>query len=301
MRDVARGPLVRRAVSMASRFATWACATVIVVRAASAAPPEQSVVLKRASESINRYCSSLTNIVAEEKYNQKVVTTSGSTITRTLISDFLFVWVPKDASWVEFRDVYEVDGKPVRDREHRLEALFLKPDGERSALTRKIRDESARYNIGDLSRTLNVPTLILRALMPAHLGRFRFTQDGEEQLNGVKTVVLRFEEVSGPTIVRDPAENKELFSSGKFWIEPETGQVVKSEMVVVIGFRGMFMRARISVEYEPVEEIGIWAPAVMEESYNQSGNTTRFRSITGRAEYSNFRKFSVEVTQEVGG
>ena len=46
---------------------------------------------------------------------------------RTLRSDFLLVRYPEDTHWQAFRDVAEVDGKPVRDHDARLTKLFLEP------------------------------------------------------------------------------------------------------------------------------------------------------------------------------
>ena len=49
---------------------------------------------------------------------------------RTLRSDILFMQDDR-FGWVEFRDVAERDGFPVRDREERLLALFSKPNADR--------------------------------------------------------------------------------------------------------------------------------------------------------------------------
>jgi hypothetical protein len=52
--------------------------------------------------------------------------------------------------WVEFRDVFEVDGKPVRDRDQRIVNLFMRPTNGAIAQGRRIADESARFNISPL-------------------------------------------------------------------------------------------------------------------------------------------------------
>ena len=46
-----------------------------------------------------------------------------------LRSDLLLVKTEADEGWVSFRDVYDVDGAPVRDRDDRLKKLFLEPSG----------------------------------------------------------------------------------------------------------------------------------------------------------------------------
>lgn len=276
-----------------------ALALAVAAGASPAAPPSLEVLLKRAAETSLRYCDQLTNIVAEEHYTQRIIYSNGTPgMRRALVSDFLFVWIPKERSWVEFRDVYRVDGTLVRDRQQRLEELFLKPESERLTVTKEIRDESARYNIGGITRNINVPTMALRALMPSEQGRFHFWQDGGCEINGVRTTILRFEELSSPTLVRDSAAKQDILSTGAFWIEPETGQVVRSEMAVV-GIRER-MRGRITVEYKFVREIGTWAPVAMREDYDQPVPPSQ-HGVIGLATYDNFRRFRVDVEDALEG
>src|SRR6185295_13941168 len=97
----------------------------------------------------------------EERYEQETSSTSirvsqtGS--RRELKSDFLLVQPTPTGEWIPFRDVFEVDGAPVRDRQQRLAALFLKPSTDALERANAIADESARYNLGfrDMKRTIN--------------------------------------------------------------------------------------------------------------------------------------------------
>ena len=56
-----------------------------------------------------------------------------------------------------FRDVFEVDGAPVRDRAERLATAVSRTVAVDRRADRKILDESARYNIGDIRRNVNTP------------------------------------------------------------------------------------------------------------------------------------------------
>ena len=78
-----------------------------------------------------------------------------------LVSDFLLVQVPGEG-WTPFRDVFERNGQKLRDREERLAKLFLN-GASRSSFdqARQIMLEGARYNIGTIERTINLPTLPL--------------------------------------------------------------------------------------------------------------------------------------------
>src|SRR5437588_5579928 len=79
---------------------------------------------------------------------------------RDLRSDFLLVKSPDTAALVPFRDVIEVDGVPVRDREARLAKLFLSEHGGGAMEhAEKIGAEGARYNLGNMRSTLGNPVL----------------------------------------------------------------------------------------------------------------------------------------------
>ena len=131
-----------------------------------------------------------------------------------LVSDFLLVQVPGQG-WLPFRDVFERDGKQVRNREERLAALFL--SGSRSALdqARAIMDEGARYNIGNVSRNINVPTLPLPFLTSLHKGRFAFKIGKRE--DGDPGEVIEFRETARPTFVTTAAIATCLSTGGSGW------------------------------------------------------------------------------------
>ena len=63
---------------------------------------------------------------------------------RDLKSDVLLVRAPAGDRWIQFRDVFEVDGKPLRDRDDRLTRLFLKPSASAQKQVEDITAESAR-------------------------------------------------------------------------------------------------------------------------------------------------------------
>ena len=70
--------------------------------------------------------------------------------------------------------MFERDGKPVRDREQRLAAIFLKGGRDAFEQARAVMDEGARYNIGNINRNINTPTLPLAFLTERHRRRFEF-------------------------------------------------------------------------------------------------------------------------------
>src|SRR5207247_4337301 len=108
-------------------------------------------------------------------------------------------------------------GRPVRDREERLTKLFLDRGLSSAERVRQIRAESARYNIGRIGRTMNVPVLPLAVLALPSQPRFRFTVDdmghglARDANNGLPSTpnfrvtaqvwTVKFEAQDGPTLV----------------------------------------------------------------------------------------------------
>ena len=94
---------------------------------------------------------------------------------------------------------------------------------------------------------------------------------------------LEFKERATPTIIR--SADADLPATGRFWIDPVSGRVLKSELTVA----DRSWTGRITVTYEAVPKLTVWAPILMTEEY------TGPETIFGRATYPNFRQFSVSV------
>src|ERR1700681_3819926 len=118
-----------------------------------------ALLLGRGGWYVADFIKKFANVVAEETYIQDsrvplqsamLIGRPGSAArNRTLKADFLLVSVSSAQNWVPFRDVFEVDGEPVRDRDSRLARLFLKPSDSSLEQVLRIQDESARYNLGN--------------------------------------------------------------------------------------------------------------------------------------------------------
>ena len=105
--------------------------------------PSLATVLARAGEYVLHFERDLSNVVAEERYTQDVRRGVLVRVHRDLKSDLLVVRL--DDGYVQFRDVFEVDGRPVRNRNDRLQKLFLQPSKSSIDEARRIMTESARY------------------------------------------------------------------------------------------------------------------------------------------------------------
>ena len=194
-----------------------------------------------------------------------------------------------------FRDVYEVNGQEVRDRDARLEELFMNPDRSTLERAEAIRQESARFNLGPTYRDVNVPTLALVMLHPQHQGRFRWERKGTREFFGRTAIELRGVETESPSLVRE-LDGSDVTAEVRFWIEEETGRVLRTEASYRLVRRKGRPSARcwINTQYRPESTLALWVPEEMYERYEHE----RRGHVEARARYTNLRRFQVETSEE---
>lgn len=248
-------------------------------------------VLERAAAYTAKFVNVFSNLVVTERYTQEIKSvnlarrppSSGS--RRELVSDFLLLHVGGPLEWRPYRDVYLVDGRPVRDRDERLMRLFTAPAATRVEQAARIARESARYNIGLTERTANTPVLSLLFLQEHVQSRFAFKVASRKS----NEVSLDYREEVRPTIIRGiraNGEDTDISASGQFTIEPDTGRVLRTRLVLA-SFR---MRTALTTTYRPDDRFGIAVPAEMREEIELERTL-----IAGRATYEDFRQFKVET------
>lgn len=217
-------------------------------------------------------------MVAEERYVQE---TTFPRRRRELKSDFLLVKPPGSDDWLQFRDVFEVDGMPVRDRDQRLARLFLEQPKDAIARAEEVMRDGARFNLQDVG-TLSVPLLAVAYLQPRYIDRFRFTVGPIDKGVGPGVRLVQFSEWARPTILRRFAANADLPARGRLWIEEGTGRVVKTEL------RAAEAEVVTTFDMDPALQIAV--PVEMRDRY-----TYRSYEFTGVATYGRFRRFDVRT------
>jgi hypothetical protein len=279
---------------MTNLFVTGAL-TLALASSVLHAQSEVGAILDRAGAYVDQFQRRFGSMVTEERYEQSVQDSIplGARARPqwervTLVSDFLLVQVPGEG-WLPFRDVFERNGQKLRDREERLAQLFLNGSSRSSfEQARQIMLEGARYNIGSIERTINVPTLPLLYLTPAHRDRFTFELGKRDAQDGT---AVEFREVRGPTYISDRT-GKAMPSTGRFWLDEATGAVRRTELDVV----DPLVEAHIKVNYRLDDGLALWVPVRMEERYRNRSNASEVRGV---ATYSRFRKFQVNTSEEL--
>lgn len=256
--------------------------------------PQTAVVLDRVSEYATRFIEQFTHVVAEEQYVQDSHAADGVDAVGTAVfdapqhtelrSDFLFVGFDPNSDWLTFRDVYSVNGRPIRNRTDRLTQLFLTPTKNAIARARQISREGYRYNLGSPDRTVANPVLALGLLQQRYRSRFEFRLDGSDSVLGSETSILKFKERVTPTVLRTLSDH-DVMTSGRIWIDTASGRITQTELDTSVGDRIMTM-------------FGYDAQLKMDVPTEMRDITWfHHRPITGTAHYSQFRRFTVATDE----
>ncbi len=274
--------------SLALGVTALVVSVVVAAGTAEAQSPSMEVVVARMSAYLVDYESKAFELVADEQYDQWIRRRSGyggATVQRRKInSTYFLIRLPNGQPWYGFRDVMSVDGRivprPQRSMADLLSERTIDAVEEALAMTRG----NAKYNIGGVYRTLNVPLQTLE-LFARYQKRFDYSDAGREKVKGQEAVVLGFREREFPSVVSD-GFGGDILSSGRLWVHPETGAVLRTEL----SFSGpavMTMKeAVIRVDYERDARLQLLVPRQMEETYGLD-----IEVVHGRATYRNFRRF----------
>jgi formylglycine-generating enzyme required for sulfatase activity len=282
----------------------------LVVSGQQAERVSLAVLLDRAGWYLDSFIEEFENVVAEEIYTQDASSPLPSFMPtgrnavplppsiaeamrarhRDLRSDYLLVKSPDTSALVPFRDVLEVDGVAVRDRETRLAKLFLGSHTDAMAQAAQLANEGARYNLGNMHSTLGNPILGLGVLQKSYQPRFQFSLVKEDKTIGPGVWMVDYKETSMPAMIHGEA-GRDLFAHGRLWIDAPSGRVVKTELRV----EQPAVRAVITTSFQVEERSGIAVPTEMREQYT-FGNGNHVYSV---ATYGHFRRFDVSANEEL--
>lgn len=289
---VLRRPLVAAAIA-----AVMVVVSAWTVPLVAQTPNTTEALLKVAGDHLARFRRDIAGIVLEEDYLQQA--RAQVVMARKLRSD-LAVMADTEQGWIEFRDVFEVDGKPVRDRQDRVVSLFASPSQNTLDQARRIVGEGARFNLVPVGlsfdRTINLPMASLMFLRSGNQSRSHFRRDGGDSIAGHRVAVLRFNETSRPRLIGSPDN---AAAQGTFWILPDTGEVARTELIIRSRRGTTEIVATIRVDYAEDAKQQLWLPRQMEEEYVITDAVGQpAAEIFGRAIYSNIRKFNVVVEEK---
>lgn len=234
-----------------------------------------ATVLASVASGLAQYETASASVVAEEDYLQQfraplgvgMNATPARALTRRLKSDVLVLTDPSYGCFT-LRDVFEVDGRSISDRDQRLERLFLTPTADVRQQAEAIANESARFNLNvsgvSMNRSINDPMAASLFLRAQSQHRSTFAIDREETSDGGPAVVLSFVEQAWPRLVRSP-DNVPM--RGSAWIEASSGRVARTTLSFALGTAETHTAVSIDVKYGEEPRNKRWVPISMDEQY----------------------------------
>ncbi len=275
-------------------FIRLVAACVFFGSAQSAAQPAVSLeqLLERMGAYLRHYETQLSSIVADERFEQRVVYTrayrNGQPVTgdtrQRMDSEIGFIRLPGGVDWLGFRDVLKINGKPLRDHKTPMAELLASTKDVMSQ-ARAIADASAAHNLG-VPRSTNVPTAALEIIHPRNYDAHKFELRGDDSIRKTRVAVIGFNETRRPPLVRSNIGGQELISRGRIWIEPQSGTIWRVEWIYAppVG-----SPSSLRVDFAMNDALGIMVPVEMREAFPAIGGLNARGD--GVAFYDNFRRF----------
>jgi hypothetical protein len=266
----------------------------LAVAPATQSTPDVVDVLERTGTYLDRFIERFTNVVAEERYVQEVNARvrlgrpEAGGQRRDSRADFLLVRPQESSEWLPFRDVFEVDGAAVRDRDERLIRLFLKPWTTAIEQANQIAADSSRYNLGPLTRTFNNPVLALAILQVEHRSRLRCSLDKRDAATGPNVWIVECVETGRPTFIRG-LKDRDIPARCRYWVNVESGQIVRTEVALEDPAAGV----RLATTFRQDHGFDVAVPSEMREEYTLGDG----RKIRATATYGRFRRFEVSASE----
>lgn len=273
-----------------------------------AAPPAVDIaqLVKLASGWTVRFETSLSGVLFHERYEQSLSadgvtmrmnagaplsrSTGGSgNLGRLFLEANIFLIKPPGADrFVVYRDIYRTGRDALEDHTDRLQALLVENTASSFAHAKRLTDASARLNVGPIDRNINTPTMAFEYLKPEHLARLRVRPVGREVVDGRELVVIEFQEIGSPTLVRGE-NDADSPATGRYWIDPASGAVPRAAIELKVSpYTG-----RLEVKLALHDEMKIWVPTEMTEVW-----TAGTRRVNGLAHYDRFQRLAVS-TEEI--
>jgi hypothetical protein len=231
----------------------------------------------RVAAHARRFITQFSDVVTEEEYDQRFTINKRK---RHLKSDFMLVAYPGRKELVMvFRDVREVDGKPVRDKQDRITKLFLEPFNNAIRRAQDIQRDGLRHSV-DNGRLMD-PLAVITYLQAEYQGGFRISLGDMASSLGPDIREISLTPIPARGRIAQPA---------RAWVSEATGEVVKTELRSGFGARAEITTTTFGLD--PVLKIRV--PLEMKDEVPRGSD-----DFIGTATYANFRRFEVRTEAEV--
>jgi hypothetical protein len=243
-------------------------------------------IVAAASAYVDGYGTAMQNVLADETATQRLVFRGPvHEQTRTTKADLFITFLPTESVWIAVRDVREVDGATIDDPNNIRVLMTHTPLARLGAV---IARKNSQFNIGNISRTFNEPTLALLIMTSKHKARFKFDRVSVTS-EASPHVTISFKEKDRPTLITG-INGAPIYTSGTLVIDASTGRIESTRLKLRTGS----VDASIETIYGNNARLKLWVPVSMIESYEQSA-TGFEQTVNCVSTYSNYRKFETSA------
>ena len=274
-------------------------------------------IITRVLDSSAAYLQTFRNLTAEETKELEQFDKSGrANKRRRIVADLLVYQAARGADPVEYRDVREVDGMPVKQRSERA-LTILQRAMSAASLERELQvigRESQRY---DFNYHVGGLTINQGSLGPKFRSEYRVDWVGRDQLDGHDVVVLDYR-LTTPMPLSSPflaGLDKGLFPSfganaadirTRIWVDATTFQLRRDRWQIV-ALNPALPDPLIFLNRESTygeSRFGILTPQrILYDFHGRTGGTKQKPSITLTARmtftYGAFRRFAVATDETI--
>lgn len=245
---------------------------VLLVAEVRGADTKLSELQQRTAEYVTTFVAALANIVGQEDFQAR---------DKKITSDMLLVSYPgSNIDLLIFRDVISVNGAALPNRQEHLLELFQAHFDNAVGRANQISSDSTQY----VPAVLN-PLFAIAFLQPRYQSRFKMEERNADTQWPRHTKLLTFTETTKPTLLRTGmAGSLDVYTRGNAWIEEATGRVLQTELS--IRFPDGVTTIKTTFTMDP--RLQIMVPMTMQTSKPE-----------GKASYSNFRRFLVQVNEAI--
>lgn len=208
---------------------------------------------------------------------------------RRLSSEYALGSLPGEPNHLrEFRDVVEVDGKPVRTRSEARRRLYAGIQGAGERMTQRMLEDLRAYGL-ELAVTGLGQAITL--FVPERLQEFFFRRKGSAYLGAEPAEILEFERMQGKaelTLFEDRRVER-IPLRGRLWLRRSDYLPLRIDFLAARTFDGLPIVEETRVEYTTTP-YGFLLPASARHSRIVDGSLVVETVCT----YEDFRRFSVD-------
>lgn len=259
-------------------FGVWAALLAVGARPAFAQrePPIPKELLERIGDWAESFLDNSPSFAAEETLWQTQRDKKGGA-ARKIVSDYICVRPASSRERWQLRDVLSVDGKDVHNSSKRAGtwARLLAAQSWKELST--IAEAPAKYQLAP-EQFSGLDRLAGRLAARYHdRMRYFFAQDTSDVSS--RNILIGYRQISGEGLA--VVDGKPVPVSGKAWVDPDNGRVVRIEEEV----ESKQARYWMAVEFGPVTNLDAWLPQAITVRVFEKGHLT-LESVYA---YSNFR------------